>query len=236
MKKALLLLLFLPIFSFAQEDRTYNYFGERNSDQIRINYKAGTKGSPYLYNNWKEGYVVINDSIISSQDAIQFDMTKGDLIIGAGKNKQTGVILTDNSITGFAIVKDVNSGSKHFFAKINPNQFKESGIDRKYFEVISNLENSNFLIKEEKKYLYDPNKSRGYQTQNSIPQEYKTRTYYYIKDKSGKYVKTKLSKGAILKRLSDKKSELKSYISAKKINFNKEQDVARLMNYYHTLI
>ncbi len=235
MKKALLILFILPLITFGQENYVYNVVQYDDADQVRINYRAGTKGSPYLFNEWKSGYIVVNDTIISPQEKVQLNLTNNELIIGAGKNKETGVVITDKSVTGFAIVKDANTNQKLFFAKINSSEFQDSYRKPKFYQIVSNLENNNYLIKEETKYVFDPNKSRGYQTQNSIPQEYKTKTYYYVKNKSGKYVKTRLSKKGILKALNDKNSELKSYISSKSLKFNNEQDVARLVNYYHTL-
>jgi hypothetical protein len=237
MKKILLAFLLLPFFAFSQtNDIQANAFEQGGEESyVRINYKTENKGTPYLYDNWREGYIVISDSIISHQDALQLNLTNGDLIIGAGKNKETGVVITDKTVTGFAILKDAESTQKLFFAKIKSSKFEDSNRSTKFYEVISNLENSNYLIKEESKYLFDPNKSRGYQTQNSIPQEYKTRKAYYIKDKSGKYVKTKLNKKSILKKLGHKKAELTAYINSKKINFSKEQDVSRVLNYYHSL-
>ncbi len=236
MKKALLILFILPLISFGQNDDVItNESVAKSSDNILINYKPDTKGTPYLYDEWKSGYIILNDTVISNQERIQLNLMNNELIIGAGKNKETGVVITDKSVTGFAIVKDANTAQKLFFAKINSSEFQDSYRKPKFYQIVSNLENNNYLIKEETKYLFDPNKSRGYQTQNSIPQEYKKKTYYYVKNKSGKYVKTKLSKKGILKALNDKTSQLKSYISSKKIKFSNEQDVARLINYYYTL-
>jgi hypothetical protein len=235
MKKALLILFILPMISFGQTDIITNESVAKNSGNILVNYKPDTKGTPYLYDEWKTGYIVINDSIINPQERIQLDLTNNELIIGAGKSKETGVVITDKSITGFAIIEDINTTQKVFFAKVNSSNFEDSNRSIKFYEVISNLENNNYLIKEETKYLFDPNKSRGYQTQNSIPQEWKVKTSYYIKGKSGKYMKTKLSKKSILKKLGDKNTELKAYVNSKKIKFSKDQDVARLLNYYHSL-
>lgn len=236
MKNIFLILFILPLISFGQNDDVItNESVAKSSDNILINYKPDTKGTPYLYDEWKSGYLVVNDSVISPQERIQLNLTNNELIIGTGKNKERGVVITDSSVTGIAITKNPNTTQKVFFAKINPSEFQDSYRKSKFYEVVSNLENNNYLIKEETKYLYDPNKSRGYQTQNSIPQEYKKKTSYYVKNKSGKYVKTRLSKKGILKALNDKTTQLKSFINSKKIKFSNEQDVARLVNYYYTL-
>ena len=145
-----------------------------------------------------------------------------------------GMIMDDEAITGFAINKE-NSINKHLYVRLAPSQFKDTDRASRFYEVISNLEKTNYLIKEEQKYLYDPNRSRGYQTENSLPMEWKKRTYYFIKNSSGKYIKTKLNKKSVLKVLSDKSKEVKSYVASNKIDLKKESDVVKVLNYYHGL-
>ncbi|MBV1888442.1 MAG: hypothetical protein KUG51_04055 [Urechidicola sp.] len=234
MKKLLLILFVIPSLLIAQDDnRLQNDIMSLNtSDELRINYKTANIGNPYLYDEWKEGYLVINDTVISHQKKLQVDLQSGELIVGIGEGR--GMIMDDKSITGFAINKD-NSVSKHFFVRLESSQFEDSNRTSHFYEVISNLAKTNHLIKEVEKYLFDPNKSRGYQTENSFPQEYKERDRYFIKDNKGKYIKTKLSKKSILKILNDKEPELKSFIKSNKINFKKEHDIVKLLDYYHTL-
>lgn len=237
MKKLLFIFTLIPIFTFAQENKVnpFDYFQQGGRDRIRIDYTPEHKGTPYLYNQWKTGYLIINDSIISSQEKIQFNLQTGELIIGS-KN-ETGIVITDKSVTGFAIDKgdNITNINRRVFANIKASQFENSDNTSQFYEVISNLQQTNYLIKDVKKYLFDPNKSRGYQTQNSLPQEYKEKVSYFIKNTSGKYVKTKLRKKNILKVLDDKNSEIKAFVSSNKINFSKEHDIVRILNYYHTL-
>lgn len=235
MKKVLFIFALSTFVGFAQTDQ-HNGNGlmdRAGNSPLQINFKSENKGTPYLYDEWKEGYIILNDSVLSPQDNIQLNLVTGDLIIGAGKNKETGFIITDDAVTGFAINK--NSANRHFYVKVNKNQFKGASNSSHFYEVISNLEKTNYLLKDVKKYLFDPNKSKGYMTENSFPMEYKEKVSYFIKNKSGKYVKTKLRKKNILNILEDKNSELKAFIGSKNINFNKEHDIVKLLNYYHTL-
>ena len=144
------------------------------------------------------------------------------------------MIIDDKSITGFAINNAKNTG-KHFYVRLEASQFEGLDGDSHFYELVSRTGKTNYLIKDVQKYLYDPNKSRGYQTENSLPMEWKTRTHYYIKNGNDVYVKTKLSKKSILKILNDKSSEVKKYASSNKIGFKKENDVVKLLTYYHTL-
>jgi len=69
MKKVFFTLLLLPALFFAQNtNNLQNDLANRSTNNgIRINYKTENKGNPYLYDEWKEGYLVINDSVISLQ-------------------------------------------------------------------------------------------------------------------------------------------------------------------------
>lgn len=234
MKKLILVLFIIPTFLIAQDNDSVikDVINKNAGSELRINYKTENKGNPYLYDEWKEGYLVISDSVISQQKKLQVDLEKGELIVGMGDGR--GMIMDDKAITGFAINKD-NSASKHLYARLEPSQFEDTDRTSHFYEVISNFEKTNYLIKEEQKYLYDPNKSRGYQTENSFPMEWKKRTYYYIKNNSGLYIKTKLNKKAVLKVLNDKSKEVKSYVSSNKISFKKEHDVVKVLTYYHSL-
>lgn len=234
MKKLLFIFLIIPTLLIAQDDDTIqnDAINRNTSNSLRINYKTENEGNPYLYDEWKEGYLVINDTVISLQKKIQVDLEKGELIVGIGEGR--GMIMDDKSITGFAINKE-KSVAKHLYVRLEPSQFEDTDRISHFYEVISNLEKTNYLVKEEQKYLYDPNRSRGYQTENSLPMEWKKRTYYFIKNSNGKYIKTKLNKKAVLKVLGDKNKEVKSYVASNKINLKKENDVVKLLNYYHSL-
>jgi len=234
MKKTFFTFLLLPALIFAQNvNNLQNDVANRaTNDGIRINYKTEDKGNPYLYDEWKEGYLIINDSVVSPQKKMQVDLQKGELIVGLGSER--GMIIDDKSITGFAINDAKNTG-KHFYVRLEPSQFEDLDRDSHFYELVSRAGKTNYLIKDVQRYLYDPNKSRGYQTENSLPMEWKTRTRYYIKNGNDIYVRTKLSKKSILKILADKSSEVKKYASSNKISFKKENDVEQLLSYYHSI-
>jgi hypothetical protein len=233
MKKLLFIFALSSFIGFAQDNLNNTIFERGTNHLLQINFKTENKGTPYLYDEWNEGYLVLNDSVLSPQNGIQLNLESGDLIISTGGNKETGMVITDDAVTGFAIHK--NAANHHLFAKVNNSQFEDNDKPSPFYEVISNHKKTNYLLKDVKKYLYDPNKSKGYMTENSFPMEYKQRVNYFIKNKSGKYVKSKLKKKTILKILNDKSSELKAFISSKKINFKKEHDVVKVLEYYHSL-
>lgn len=238
MKKLLFFLAFIPFLTHAQQDALIRYdtdlaLGEGGRNQLRINYNPPTKGTQYLYNEWKEGYLIVNDTVMSPQERLQVDLLTGNLIIGSSDEK--GFIVEDKRVTGFAINKEDNK-TKHFYVRLEPSSFENKERKSRFYEIISNVVSTNYLIKEEQKYIFDPNLSKGYQTQNSFPKEWKIRSNYFIKNKNNIYVETKLNKKQILAILDDKSSELKSYAKAKKLSFSDEYDVVKLLEYYHSSI
>lgn len=237
MKKLFIALMIFPscifgqdIGSIASKMGSYNGLSSRS---VEINLNSEKVGHPYMFDNWKEGYLVINDSVFSYQKNMQFDQEQGELILKARVNNQ-GVIITDEKVTGFSIKNQMKNRN---FIKLNSEYFEdfEEFSERKFFEIISNFENTNFLIKDTQKYLFDPNRSKGYVTVNNLPKVYKTKTVYFIKNKNGKYVQTKLNKNKILKILNDKKDLVNKFIKTNKLKLSEEFDVVKLLNYYYNL-
>lgn len=230
MKKLLFILALTSTFTFAQERKIIpsdNQFSKLYEDEPI--FVTENKDSPFLYNQWKKGYLIINNSIIFSQEKIHFDLETGQLIVSS--NTEKSVLIEGESLTGFVIDKDENT-SRRIFIKVNKETFENFDIKRDFYEMVYNEDTTDFLIKDVKKYVLGLSKNKGYQS-NSF--EYKKRTNYYIKNNSGKYVETRLNKKNILKVLNDKSSEIKAFVASNKTNFKKEHDVVDLLNYYHTL-
>jgi len=232
MKKLLFTLVLIPIFTFAQERKIIpsDDFNSTNFSSDHQFFAIETKTTPFLYDQSKEGYLIINDSIISSQKKIRYNLETGELFIGSKSGKS--FLLSGESITGFVINKN-DENSRRVFTKINSGDFENIEIKRNFYEMIFDNKGEDYLIKDVKKYIFGLKKNGGVQT--NFPSEYKERTSYYIKNKSGKYVKTKLRKKNILRILEDKNSEIKAFASSNKINFKKEHDVVIVLTYYHTL-
>ena len=239
MKKFIILIVFTSFLSFGQDiggvaSKLGSYNGISNRG-IDISLKSEKVGHPYMFNNWVKGYLVINDSVYSFQKNIQFNQEQGLLILKA-RNNNEGIIITDKKITGFSIQNEAEKLNRDFI-RLNTTAFKniKDFPETKFFEIITNLEKTNYLLKDSQKYLFDPNKSKGYATYNNLPIEYKIKVTYLIKRKNGKYVQKKLNKKKILEILKDKKSQINRFIKLNKLNLRKEFDVVKLLNYYHNL-
>lgn len=191
------------------------------------------KGKDYIYDEWNKGMLVLNDSVFSVQDYLKYDALKDRVFIKNMSNVSEVIEISDKSLTGFSILeKDRNI--KHDFVKLQKKYFT-GDTEKGFFEVVFNLQNTNYFIKRTTKILFDPNRSEGSQTINNYPLEYQDKVTYYIKNKDGLYEKVKLNKKEINSVINQHSNEIDSFVKMNKINYNKESDVMKLVNYYYSL-
>jgi hypothetical protein len=186
----------------------------------------GIDGHQYLLDDWGSGKLIINDSVNAPQARIQYNMVSGEPILGNSSREKKGFILRDNSVTSFVI-------NKTNFIRVDSDKFLDE-IDRNYFAVPL-LSKDNYFLTDYNKILKEPYVlNNGY---NDLEQKkkYVTIKKFYILNKDKKYVNVKLKEKDILKALSEKKKELKTYTKKNRLNLKKESDVVKLITYYHTL-
>ena len=92
------------------------------------------------------------------------------------------------------------------------------------------------VIVESIKKMEDPN-ARGWTSSstNNKTVSFNTVTHVYVLGTNQKYIKTKPTKGSILKVFKDKKKELESFILSKNIEINEAEDLDKVVGYYHSL-
>lgn len=197
---------------------------------IIITQNNDIKGTCYIYEKWNKGMLVLNDSVFSVQDYLKFDAFKNKLYI---KKENEIIEISDKSVTGFSILeKDKNI--KHDFVKLHKNNFTTEA-ENGFYELVFNVQNTNYFIKKNSKILYDPNRSKGSQTINNFPLEYQDKTTYFIKNDDGLYVHIKLKKRDIKTLLANHSKQMEAFVKTNKINYSKESDVVKLVNYYYSL-
>ena len=216
-------------FSIAFSQGNVDYRGD-NIKYAVIKQNNEIKGKDYIYDEWNRGMLVLNDSIFSKQDYLKYDAHKNRVLIK--RNKEV-IEITDRTLTGFSIIEK-ESNLKHDFVKLKRFNFKgeeETG----FYEIVYNIQNTNYFIKKNAKIVFDPNRSKGSQTENNFPLKFQDKTSYYIKNSEGLYVKVRLNKKGIKNNLTKHSKLINSFVKANKIKFNKESDVIKLVNYYYSL-
>ncbi|MCF6212735.1 MAG: hypothetical protein L3J45_01780 [Flavobacteriaceae bacterium] len=229
--KSVFNLFFVLFFSsvFSQNPYGSVFSGE----MLIIDYRGSFKGKSFIYDEWNRGMLVLNDSVFSKQDFLQYDTYKNRVLIKNIDNLKEIIEITDKSLTGFCIIEKKRN-LKHDFVKLNSSDFKgftESG----FYEIVFNIQNTNYFIKRNTKILFDPNRSKGTMTHNNLPLELKDKTIYYIKNNNGLYVKVRLKRKDIKAVLTENTKLIDTYIKREKIRMSKESDVMKLVNYYYSL-
>jgi len=232
--RILLFFLFTPLFAYSQTVERGGFSPVSTGSASTINYSSieGIQGHKYLFDSWSEGTLIINDTIRSFQPKLQFDLVSGDIILGSEKLGNKGFIILDNSVTGFILR---NKNDKFHYIRKEKNEFLNLTIDRKYFVRPLQAKNDYLLINYTKT-LTEPSSSKSTYTSTDNDKKYKKKTFYYLMGKDKKYVKiSSLKKKQVLNLLSDKKEELKNYIAQNKLDLRDENEVAKLLTYYHSL-
>lgn len=236
MKKLLYFLLIFPFLINAQhcndgsetEATPSDVSGAKVDGNIQLttfsNTNSKIKGTPYAFSDWSSGEISTTNQTSIKYDKIQFDLERNQVLVYS-EGSQVPTKFPSNEIIS---LKANDSKSVRNFATIHSDEFEDKK-EGKLYEVVSNK--NDLLIKETTKYVSESNDTSNEGAKKMI---YKKRTIYYIKDKSGKYVKTKLNKKHIMKLLKDKEKDVKTYISKNKLSFN-ETDVPKILEYYHSL-
>jgi|TARA_B110000977_G_C10991207_1_gene459956 hypothetical protein len=228
MKKVLLSLLLLSSLCIAQNP-VDNLGALEQTARVQNDLKYtvdGIDGHQYFLDDWGSGKIIINDSINAFKEKIQFDMVSGEPIIGNKYNNKKGFILRDKSVSGFVI-------NNTTFVKIPSNMFLTE-VEREYF-ITPIFSKNNYFLADYSKILKEPFVLKNSYNDANPNKKYITLKRYYILNKNNKYVSIKLKKKAILTTLSDKKVALKNYVKTQGLSFKKENDVAELLTYYHSL-
>ena len=205
--------------------------GERG--RIIIPTDSGIKGNDFLYDEWNNGILVLFDSVFSEQKYLKYDAYLDRILIKNINNIDEIIEITDNSITGFALIEKKNN-VKHDFVRLKKEHFSDESVEG-FYEVVFNFERTNYFLKKNTITVFDPNRSEGSQTINNLPSEYKNKITYYIKNDADLYVKTRLAKKKIKEILSDHTKLVDTFIKSNKISFSDEGDVMKLINYYYSL-
>lgn len=192
--------------------------------------RQDSKGSPFLTEKWHVGYGVLEDGSTTRPQQLNYDIHGNNLVYKVAGSDQV-LKLLDESLSGFILKKDEE---ELLFTKINGSDFAKTKKEDKYYQIVK-APSRNVVI-EYVKELDDPNNSGWTSSNNNtLSAEYKLNTDYYVLNGNNKYEKVKLKNKSALKVFKDKKKELSSFISKKKINIDTPEELLEVADYYHSL-
>lgn len=235
-KYLLLLLLFPAFFPFTLFAQTKSVYVTRGSNAMMLSYFEPINQSreqwlnPYLYEEWKEGYILFGDSILW-EGQLRFDMFR----------KEMEMVLSNDTVlvTDPFSLKSVKMGTHEFVYAFFINERRNRqyfGAD--YFEVLSMPAEAKLLLR--RKLRIDEEQMTSGKVALSIKSDDKTRfaveKHYYIQSaENTEAIRVRLSKRSVLGVLEDHKNELKQFANQNKLSFSKPADLARIIDFYNTI-
>jgi len=228
MKNIFLLFTFLiTLVSFSQNNRG----GNSLSDGFKIT--SGTmKGHPYLLTDFVNGYAVDLNGNLTEQKLLNYDIYANNLTFKKVNATEDIMVVSTDTYSGF-ILSDANKND-YLFTKIEGSEFAKPKKTTKFYQI-AKAPSKNVII-ESVKFLKDPNASGWSSSSLSTKRaEFELKTYTYVQNKNGLFVKVKPSKSSILKVFKDKKKEIAAFISEKGLTIENAQDLVPIVDYYLSL-
>ena len=225
----------LPIFSQFTSVNNASNITESSSQAMAMGINTKEEGTKYYTGDWSYGQIELNDTLVQNKQYVIFDMQNNAIMLSANKEKKDlsakAYFFSSPKATGFQLV-DSKGTPTAYFKKISSKEFADYGISKDYYYEVIDKENLSLLKRHIVEFVTMGTAS-GFGA-NKSTSKYKHQQVYYIKDHD-KYKEVKLTKSSILKTLSDKKNELTSFSKKQKLSFSKEEDLIKLIDYYHSL-
>ncbi|TAD96834.1 MAG: hypothetical protein EAZ97_13345 [Bacteroidetes bacterium] len=237
------ILLFLSHVSQAQGAKPAGFDAQQNLNSISKPYTPadnmvrtfddrylGFKGDPYFINQWLPTEVLNNEGVKYQPSLIKLDIYEAQEVL---MKRTTGdsIILDYNKIRQISI-SDTVKKKIYVFRRIAEPRRQETKAD--FYQVL--LEGKYSLFVKRGKYVLKAD-FKGAYSNGIFYDEYKPTNIFYVKNATNDALEeVKNSKKAFLKALPNQEELLKTYIKTEKIDFDKEEDLIKLIRYYNSLL
>ena len=185
----------------------------------------GVKGSPYLYEEWKKGAVLLAGTTEPLPALLNYDCVNGQLLVRMPDGQPAS--LPVEAVNAFLISTDDRDDEWAFFVS----DVSEKG-GKTFYQVIYN--EKTVLYKHLKKHFKPADYQRAY-SPNRRYDEFEWDNQLYLKRENEIPEKIKLNAKAIISHFPDKSKELQDFISAGKLKFKSDEDLIRIIAYYDSL-
>ncbi|MEM6525781.1 MAG: hypothetical protein AAF693_18425 [Bacteroidota bacterium] len=179
-------------------------------------------GSPYLYEDWKDGSVTTTDNKKMDGVKLKYDKYKDELVI---VKKSVATVISKEQILMFEIYD------------LDPESLKERTITftREYGDgyLMIICEGNMTVLKKYSTRLIEI-KSNGYGEAGIQKQFSDNEKYYIIKNDKDREI-FKPNKKRLLGYTSDRVDEMKKFMKDNSIDAKSDQDIARFFDYYNSL-
>jgi hypothetical protein len=187
----------------------------------------GIKGTPYMFNSWKQGNIFLKDSSLIKDINIKYNIFTDDVLY-INSTSGDSLIINRFLIDAFEIQGDAPDDMLLF----RDLRLKSGNSSRSTFARVLYNGETKLLIKYIKVFIKADYK--GAYTAGRRYDEYTDNSQYYIM-KNNELNKIKLNKKSITKVLADRESDIRSFIDREGTVLDNENDVIELLEYYDSL-
>ena len=203
----------------------------QSNSELRYGDKfEGIGGTPYLFDEWMNGNVVIKSGTKLKGVKLKYDVYSDALNFQDPSGKVR--ILSKSKIMSFEITNpDVDRDTLTF------EKYELSGFKGEVFCLVIYDGEKWKLVNKIRKYLTEKITTiGGYNNSKSESRKFQKVNSYFLIKEDGSTIKTNNNKKSLLSVMGDQEAKLKSYIKSSKLDLKKESDMARLVQHYEELL
>jgi hypothetical protein len=223
MKQITYLIAFAMVtfFHLAQVNAQATYGQDANGSPIKVSRYLEVNGSPYLFDTWQKGLVLLSNGQTYKLD-IKYDLIADNLLF---KNKDGDSLTFVLPVKEFKFTEAGVNPQTHIFRSGFPQTAANTGKESLY-EVL--YDGVPALLKKETKTIWEETTTYG--TANRTKNINTKIVYYVFNGTDMKLLKNQ--KKAVLSAFPDKLEELDQYIKSNKLDVSKEVDLIKLFAHY----
>jgi len=231
-KSILILLILLPLTLKAQvvpggwegEARLEDLQHHMHQQSALSNDGLETKGSPFLYNEYRKGDIYFSNQSKALNQSIKFNCYTEQLL---HSHEGKEYFFSPDQLDIFIIRSETDTLVQSF-----KNIFVKSRSKRMFFEVL--YEGSVHLLKRHEKEYFEADYLRPYST-NRQYHEYLDKNKYFIRTAEGDIIKFRPGNRQVIRLLKDRSEELQNYIRSNELEAANERDLIEMVRYYNSL-
>ncbi|MEO7212451.1 hypothetical protein [Mucilaginibacter sp.] len=202
------------------------FMHQRDFKPITTQDYTNIDGTPYLYDTWQQGSVILVNGV-SSKEKMSLKYNLVDDVVSF-KDKESGEEMAFVvPVQEFTL--NLNNDDELFVRRFRSGYKNiEGSTPASFFEVLSDGKIQ--LIKKFNKVVFESQNIGSASKTKSFMEKSK---YYLVNN--GKALPVKNDKKSLLAGLGDKQAQLEDYIKSNKISFKSDTQLGKLVDYYNSL-
>lgn len=184
------------------------------------------KGSPYEVNHFRPGNIFENNELKASKVPTRYNIFSDEIELKSSFELDVTEI---NVLTKTPnLIVDI-LGDTYVYV-LNSLSSGKSG----YFKVLH--EGDHFDLYKKSSVTYVEKKFAETNYQQDQPARFDRKDTYYMVNKQGRFLELNTKKRKFLKAFGDKKKEIESFIKKQNLSTKEEDDMAKIFNYYNSIL